>query len=99
MGLGVAFWQKRIVTLAVTLCVYVLATFVLAIVVSYLDRMTTGPMTVADAWIILAILMAGLPIGSCLVAEVVWFERRRRSRSSAGLGGLVATPAPSGVGS
>lgn len=89
-----AFWQKRIVTLAVILGVYAAATFVLANVVSYLDRMTTGPMTVFDAWIILAVLMAGLPIGCYLVAEIVWFERRRRSRSSSGVGGFVAARAP-----
>lgn len=92
------FSKKRIVTLAVILGIYAAATFVLANVVSYFDRMTTGPMTVADAWIIMAALMSGLPIGTYLAAEIVWFERRRRGRSPSGPGGFVATRARSGAG-
>lgn len=93
-----AFWQKRIVALTVILGVYAAATFVLANVLSYLDRMTTGPMTVFDAWIILTVLMAGLPIGSYLVAEIVWFERWRQTRSSTGPGAFVAAMARAGSG-
>lgn len=70
-------WRKRLLAIAAIAVGYGALTLALAVPASLTDLQTTEPLSVRDAWILLAILLAGLPIGAYIVVEVTWWSRRR----------------------
>lgn len=73
-------WRKRVVAIAAIAVGYAVLTLALAAPASLADLQTTDPLSLPDAWALLAILLVGLPIGAYIVVEVAWWNRRGRQR-------------------
>lgn len=66
----------------VILALYAGLTLALGVVAAIADSQTTGPMSVADAWLLLSVALAVIPIAAYAAVEMVWWNRRRASHRS-----------------